>query len=583
MPLESLSPSGAERSLDWRGWRAKVAFDLPAGLEAENLRLVLSATPGDNEPAPHASIAVRLNNSDPAVLRPEPYPFNAQVDFPARYLRSGRNVAEIAFVSPGGECPRPGDGEWILDLAVSQAELTTAPPQIAALGPFDAWLRSEFLSPETVYLASEDMTGDARAAFEAWTAIAIGVRAPTAPQFTFAEPTASELIVEYEPSEGDEAWFEFKSGPSVTLEIHAPNPAAAADHMRAYAMSGGQQQDFAAPVFENSWSPEPASSVFVLNGKPARAALRLELDGADAVAPDSRLRLTLNGRPLHDMPVTEAASASVTLPAGLLVPGRNRIGFAPDLAPVTDTEFCPPTGGPSPISFKRLRIDREGMSDQLDLFAFAAGDFGAGAHLVLPPVEADDRAARLRLLAELARRAGAAPGIAAVTAAAPEHGANRIILAPRGAIPTALLAAAPSSFAAALRGDTVREILPSGSSAVAAGLDLPTIGGVAARFDIGGDPLEWITLVTEAADGDFAASLDHLADSHALDGFDGRVMRWTRDEVTVQDRGPFRAPPLQAIPPPTRPEMWRTVLFLCVLAGLSLGWALARGRHNRRR
>src|SRR5690606_28415066 len=117
-----------------------------------------------------------------------------------------------------------------------------------------------------------------------------------------------------------------------------------------------------------------------------------------------------------------------------------------------------------------------------------------------------------------------------------------------------------------------RPVIPRGATAMADALPRPA-GGGAARFSTGGRDL---TIVTEVAGADFAATLDALVDRDLLAAFDGRVMRWTPDGADVQDRGPWRAPAivLADVAPPTRRELARTLLFLTVIGGLSLAWIM---------
>src|SRR5690606_25977006 len=99
----------------------------------------------------------------------------------------------------------------------------------------------------------------------------------------------------------------------------------------------------------------------------------------------------------------------------------------------------------------------------------------------------------------------------------PAHG-DAVVLAPRATLPSGLIAAAPDSFAAVLRGDPPRPVIPRGATAMAAALPRPA-GGGAARFSTGGRDL---TIVTEVAGADFAATLDALVDRDLLAAFDGR-------------------------------------------------------------
>lgn len=569
LPLRSLSLSETERTLDWRGATAKSAFDLPPNLDAQNLRLVITADPGDVPPAPHGRIEVRLNGSEPAILRPEPYPFTAQVDFPARFLRPGRNEAVIAFVSPEGDCPNPADGAWVLNIAASQAELTTRPASPETLGELDALLRSHFVSPTRVAIVAPDLSPDDRAAFEAWTSIAVGRRAPRAPRFVQAEARA-DLVVRFAPDDAAEARFALGRGP--TLEVHAPDAAAAVALLRDFARAA-PAPEFSAPDFSADWAPEPHTAEFVLDRRPDALALRLT---PSVAGPDARLAVALNGRPLPDAAVTGARAIVVPLPADLLVPGRNRIALAPETAPAADAELCAPAGAAPPFGISAMRVDRAGDgATEPDLFGFAGGDFGASAQLVLPAGNPAMRAAQLRLLAEIARRSARVPEIESVSETLPGAG-DVVLIAPRAALPRDLLAAAPERFIAALRRDAPRPPLRLGSPAVAAEPLLAAASGAAARFaDADG---RGFTIVAEADGADFALSLDRLIDRNMLAVFDGRVMRWTGDGADMQDRGPWRAPALTRVAPPTRLEAERTLLFLGAVGGLTLGWSMARSQ-----
>ncbi len=585
LPLSSLSPSGAERILDWRGGQAKIVFDLPPGMAAQNLRLALDAAPGEASPAPHASIEVRLNGSPAAVLRPEPHPFNAQVDFPARYLRAGRNEAVIAFVSPAGGCPAPEDGAWALNLAASRIQLSADMPRPNSPGALDRMLRSPLISPNRIFIDAGSggaamADTDTRAAFETWAALAAGVRAPRTPRFVPSGAGADMILRFVADADSDGASFGFAEGPVPVIEIRAPDIESAALLLRDYARAAETADKFIAPRFGPDWTPEPEHAVFTLDRRPERAVLRMSLSLNAQTGGGSQLGLLLNGRPLPDVSLTPGRRGwSIPLPPGLLAPGDNTLVFTPRIAAAPDAEQCRSGSAHPLLTVHSLRIDRTGVAaDETSLFGFAAGDF-AGARLHLPARNALDRMAQLRLLAEIARRAGRAPDISGVSATADiAPDASAILLAPRALVPAAILETAPGSLHAVLRGAPERTPLRLGSRAQAAGVSVPVIGGGAARFSR--DDETWLTLLTETDGSDFAASLHHLADSGMLTAFDGRVMRWTRDEAVMQDRGPWRAPSLRVPPPTTSPELGRTLLFLAIIGGLALGWIMVRARRH---
>lgn len=579
LPLQSLSPSHRERTLDWRGWSAKASFDLPAGAEADHLRLVIEATPGDAAPVPHAWIEVRLNGSQPAVLRPEPYPFSAQVDFPSQYLRPGRNEAEIRFVSPEGDCPNPADGAWALDLAASRAELTAAPFHPDSPAALDALLRSQFLSPRRIFIAAGDAGPDDEAAFQAWAALAIGVRAPQTPRFV-PDPAAADLrLVFMQDETAASASFAFIPGDAASVEVRAPSMEAALAFLRDYAASGASGTGFTIPVLDASWAPEPGEAVFYLAERPGLLPMRAALTTHPEVAA-AQMRVMLNGRPVPSISFGRGASKTIFLPPNLLRPGLNRLHLAPEMTPRPAAELCLAHNAGPPARIDALRLDPGRPVAAPGLFGFAAGAFAPGAHVALPAETAAERAAQLRLLAEIARRSGRIPGIAAVSAAVSLEGPATVIVAPRGLIDADLLAAAPVSLHAVLRGDR-RPRVRFGSRALADTIPL-AVTGAAATFAPPSDPDAAVTLVTQAGDADFAATINHLVDASMLAGFDGHVVRWTRDEVVIQDRGPWRAAPLQLPLPAARTELERTALFLTVLGGLSLSWVMVRGRKRRR-
>lgn len=577
--MQSLSPSGHERTLDWRGWTAKASFSVPAGLEAQNLRIVLSATPAETGAAPHAWIEVRLNGSEAAVLRPEPYPFSAQVDFPAQYLRSGRNEAEIRFVSPAGACPAPEDGAWVLDLAASQIELTTLDFRPESPAGLDALLRSEMLSPRRIHISPAGMDPDRAAAFQAWAALALGVRAPLTPRFVDA-PAAADLLVRFVEDPAAEAAFTFAPGAARVVEVRAPSVESALDLLRVYAESGARDAWFTIPALDPAWAPEPAHSTFYLDRRPDRLALRMAMDTGPGAA-GVTLGLSVNGRPLPPRSVGDRA-ATISIPPDLLVPGLNRIAIAPVIAPSADATLCPGRDDAPPARLTALRLEPGAPVSGADLFGLAAGAIAPGAHLVLPAETAADRSAQLRLLVQIARQSGRIPDVFGVSESMPRGAPAIILIAPRRAIPADILAAAPVSLQAVLRGERPPPRLRLGAPAMAADIGLAPVAGGAAIFESPFDPEAAITLVTEADGASFPATIDYLVDSGMLSAFDGRVVRWTRDEFGVQDRGPWRAAPLRLLPPAGRQELERTLLFLSVIGGLTLSWIMVRARSRRR-
>jgi hypothetical protein len=578
-PLQSLSPSNPERTLDWRGRRAKATFDLPSNVDAQNLRIVLDAVPGDVAPTPDSWISVRLNGSDAAILRPEPYPFVAQVDFPAQDLRPGRNVAIIEFVSPAAACPAPSDGGWALDLGASRIELTAGQPELASIADLDVLLRSELLSPDRVAIAATNARPEERAAFQVWAAMAVGVRAYDTPRFV-SEEAQADLVIRYvaDPN-AQTASFQFPEAGMATLEIHASSMEDAVALLRQHTESADDQARFTLPVLDDSWAPAPVHSVFRLERRPTQATLRVDMRRADTAA-ESIVQIALNGHVLPERETSDRLAAP--LPPGLLVPGLNRLDFSVEARPAEDVALCPPSDSRPPLRLEAMRVEQDAGDAPSDLFSFAAGDFGDDAHLVLPIAGDGDRAAQLRLLADVARRAGQAPDIATISETMPEVAANTVLIAPRATIPASLLSAAPISLHAILRGERPdRSRFRFGSRAMAAGLEIGEVRGAAAHFAPPGAAGGRITLVTEAAGADFAATLNRLTDAGMLAAFDGLVMRWTRDDADVQDRGAWRAPALR-VPPPTGGELQRTALFLAMIGLLSLGWGMARTRNNDR-
>jgi len=611
--------------LDWRNTERTLSFKIPESHWIDSIELMVSGTPEGNM-GKHAPVFIKFNNSKIVPLNPGGYGFDARIKLNSGHFRTGTNQINISLPKPPGyACMSESHGAWDINLknsfVVVKARRKIRDYQIRDLKTI---LKHPDFTPKSVALITK---GSNALTLKALAAQAIALRTPSIPDFRINKRRADlDVIVgtrfELEGIVTDPAILK-SSGPrlymhegrSARLVITGDTEAEVMDMMKAFgtyhlpetrrAMVGqGEftlQNSFASDKnilgshtelahlgntsFSDSWGPsEKAFKFDITDPTSTQATLTLPLLKTADISANSNVTIKLNGAPIAQ-PQLDVIKKTLTvdLHSQALKSVGNILTVEPSLSPITQDPcgYKELTPGLFIEDNARIEITNSRPSPVTELSRFAANGApfstlsGQNTQIALTARTASDMEASFKVLAHIARISGTSlvnadyARLTRDSALYSASGKNILAIGPKTHAVKPLLAGAPRSLTAALKGRNSgqrRNIQTAELARFASANERDVLTQYAAR-QFSGSQTQKMTkggliglyaapnsmgvlngVISTAPGSSFSTAANNLVEIDHWNALTGSVARWNRNDVmTVQIANPvpgFDAPNL---------------------------------------
>ena len=484
--------------LDWQTQSYNINFNLPAHDWYEKLDLFISATP-EGGVSKRTPLLISFNGSDPIALNGRGSRFDAHIRLDTSRIRAANNSLTITYQTPSdANCLTGAHGKWNFDLSRSKLVATTrAKSRNLNISEIEPRLLHAMTTPKRVAIIAK---GANKFALEAILAQGIAQRTHALPSFQFNTNLADFTVLigtnkQLRPLVNNKSLLN-KTSPSLFVDaglrpklvLSAPNEAQLVELARAFASfhlpaqhragisifdlySAGRLTprltlgaklhrlgDIGDVSIAPSWQATPAQLMFnVEDARASSGVLTLNLSASEAMNPNSRLKLTLNGKSLGFTKLDKnSKSVAFDIPAGSLKSSANKLVFSPELvADAAENTCASATNIPALLvsASSKLNLTNTTPTPIADLSRLAGngslfnGEDGNAA-LILTARSVKDRAATLHFLGFAARQFGPKWVRADYYTALPpraELNKNILIIGPKTPIDAKLIASAPKS------------------------------------------------------------------------------------------------------------------------------------------
>ncbi len=573
-----------EPSLDWRNPRLDVNFELPTSDWVEDVELFINIH-AEQKPNKYLPLLVHFNGADPLPIYPQGESFQARIKLDRSHVRSHGNTVGISFDKPTG-CVAMKDGSWDIDLSDSFLVLKAhTPSTLFHIRQVKNRLQSPLSAPKTVAIKAK---GANRYRLEMLASQGTALNMNDTPRFTLSNsPADLEIVIGTRRDIASEIkgteLAEF-TGPTIGITRNKPvRMILTADDetsllelakefasyelpatRKSYVVGGSLQwqtpfSTLRAPVigkkpiselgptgFDRGWGNSAKSFSFNIdNPLTAEGRLQLQLMAGPDVDPSSDVSITLNGSHLEDVKLARKTNTKeIFLPRGLLKGMDNELIIAPELTPKKQSRDCA-AAAPHPgfvvgkKSHLRIKTDISGPAADLTRFAASGYPFsnqnGAQTDIILNTSRASDRAAAMRVMAQLARSHGTGwtetevYTLKTVNADTKRH---KLFIGPN------LNATAPRGLSAAVEG---RKRAPKVIQT--AELDITPIsllsvrpsvrGGIVALYENPQSDSHLQAYITSVRGHNFSRTMDNLLRGDHWNKLEGSMARWNRNTVEM--------------------------------------------------
>ncbi len=627
--LSQIDPSIKSRVLNWSQPTLELTFDLTEADLFDGLELLLTADPLGRV-SKSTPISVQFNNDTPVRISTRGQGFDSRIRLDPSKVRARNNKIRITYETPrGSDCVLPEHGGWLIDLKHSKLAVKgRAKSRALQLREVEMRLDLPAMAPRRVGVIAN---GPDATALQSLAAQGIGLRMDHIPNFTTRKGAGDfEIIMarrdQLHAYTRDKAVLD-STGPRLYVPRGRPmrlvitgdtdaqlleavksfasfnlpksrRQLTSLGEMRMQPFLGAHQAriegtsklsdlsgyQYGTSWKDDDWASRPQALRFSVSDPAATTGeVILKLSAGQAIAPESKLRVSLNGELLGTAQLDSARqTASFEITPGALHGVDNVLTLTPELKP-GQVSGCASSavkadfhlGGGSKITLSQSR-----PSPITDLSRMAAtgapfsDHYGRETYIAMPKAAANFNAG-LKIIAQLAKVSG--KGLVEAdygkgSAAAPrDH--HILAIDDRRAVDPALRQSAPSAFTQALKGRAI-----SGSNLVSAAygqyadveglialqaaarqhakMSRVNAGGVATLFGSNADHGRIIGIITNTPGQSFTRAADQLAESGHWNQLEGGVARWNAKSVllaqTAADvpgyQGPVKMPKMADLP-----------------------------------
>jgi hypothetical protein len=453
VPLSLAGQSLDVATLDWRTPEQTFTVELAPSDWIEDVALTLYGDPVGTAPAGR-DVEVSLNGGDPVRLQLQRQGFTARINLPLKDIRTGRNTVALRLLPARGvSCLTENDGGWEFNLKRSRLDtVVEAKSRSVLLSEVNTMFSRPSAAPRRIALRA---VGDDKLALEALMAQGVALRTDEVPRFTLGGAGEIEVIAGTRLALAgivtDESILESKGarvavheGRPVRLILTGDDEAQVREAVDAFATFElpDARRRIATPVslrfagalsdqrdsltrrtkiselggldFSENWGAGPDEVIFdVADPQGSKARVKLDLERAAFIAPESTVNVELNGRSLGQATLSDTRmKLDYVVPQGWLKGQGNSLRLTPDLHPVSDG--CAPAIEASGLMVRpksRIELSVAAKSAQSDLSRLSAGgslltaEKGEGTHVVLPTAKSA-REDALRILGRVAKADG---------------------------------------------------------------------------------------------------------------------------------------------------------------------------------
>ncbi len=496
--------------LDWKTNELIIPFDLPETVWVDNVELLVSASP-TGQLRHRRNLQLRINGSDPIILKAQGQRFDARVRLEQKHLRRRGNKLYLSGITTSSTCAGPNSAGWEISkdrsLLVFYGRNMTRDLNLRDLD--SVWRQQSNANLMNVGLK---VMGEEAFRHESLITQGVTLRAGAVPKLknTFSGNDIDIIaglrsdVLPYIRSEkgrlsqGAQIILDEKRPPRLILTgdtteqlresvnafsqhklpltrrmmttANEVNLQPILSNSRAEFKTANKLSDAGVLAPVNSWLTPPQSFNFDTPFAAQRTGrVTLRLNSNDVIAKDSTVNVTLNGRKLGQTQIDKSRkTVRFDIPEGYLVGSNNEIQIQPDLRPSPQIDICSVAQTRPGLSFglgSKITLSKPVNKNINDLSNFAArsGPFATSDDVVIYGTSRNqtDKRAALRLIGRLAHISGRAwtqvQYIEGTRALIPPTD-NLLIIGPKIDAMNKILEGAPKALRLALNGQKIPEI-----------------------------------------------------------------------------------------------------------------------------
>jgi len=497
-------------TLDWKTNEIMIPFDLPETVWIDHVEFLVSAQP-TGQLRQHRNLQLRLNGSEPIILKAQGQRFDARIRLETKHLRRRGNRLYLSGIATSPTCPSPNSAGWDISqdrsMLVFYGRNMTRDMNLRDLNA--VWSQNHNAQAPNIGLK---VIGTESFRHESLIMQAVALRTSTIPKInTVFSGNKIDIIAglrrdvsTYIRSEkgqggtGAQVIIDEKRPPRLIItgdteeELRAAVNAFArhklpltrrtfttANEISLQPPLSSNRQEFnkTHPLSDagvlttgNSWlTPAQSFSFDTSYAAQRTGSLILKVNASEKIAQDSILYVTLNGRKLGQTQLdVQRKTVRFDIPEGYLIGSNNKIKIQPDLKPSADLDICSVSETTPQFSLglgSKITLSSPPNEDIHDLSNFAAlsGPFAQSDSFLVYGTgrNGSEKRASLQLMGRLALISGQAwieaEYITGKTPLIPSTG-NILIIGPKTSKMEDILANAPKALRLALNGKKIPAI-----------------------------------------------------------------------------------------------------------------------------